>query len=54
MVNANMIKMYNAHGEFECALNSIRGRQTELIKTTSMMLEWMTNQLIEDRTTKRP
>ena len=54
MVNANMITMYNAQGEFECDLNSIRGRQTELIKTTSMMLEWMTNQLLGDRTTERP
>ena len=26
MVNTNMIKMYNAQGEFEAALNSIRGR----------------------------
>ena len=26
MVNANMIRMYNAPGEFEGALNSIGGR----------------------------
>ena len=32
MVNSNLIKMYNAQGEFEGALNSIGGRQNELIR----------------------
>ena len=30
MVNANMIRMYSAHVEFEGALNSIGGRQMSL------------------------
>ena len=38
MVNANMIKMYNAQGEFEATLNSIGGRQNELIKANATML----------------
>ena len=54
MVNSNMIKMYNAEGEFKGALNSIRGRQNELIRTNVRMLEWMTNQLLGDRTAERP
>ena len=39
MVNSNMIRMYNAQGEFESALNSIRGKQNELIRTNVRMLE---------------
>ena len=38
MCNSNMIKMYNAQGEFEGALNSIGGRQNELIKFNARML----------------
>ena len=45
MCNSNMIKMYNAQGEFEGALNFIGERHNELIKTNARMLEWMTNQL---------
>ena len=41
MVNANLIRMYNAQGEFKGALNSIRGRQNELIKQNAIMQEWM-------------
>ena len=44
MVNTNMIKMYNAQGEFEAALNSIRGGQNELIKSNATMLDWLINQ----------
>ena len=54
MVNANMIRMYSAQGEFKGALNSIGGRENELIRTNAKMLEWMKNQLLGDRTTKRP
>ena len=54
MVNANMIRMYNAHGEFDGALNSTRRRQNGLIRTNVRMLEWMTNQLLGDRTVGRP
>ena len=49
----NMIKMYNAQGEFE-GLNSIRERQNELIRTNVRMQEWMTNQLLVDKTTEKP
>ena len=54
MVNANMIRMYNAHGEFEGALNSSGRRQNELIRTNARMLEWKTNKLLGDRTVERP
>ena len=54
MVNVNIIKMYNAQGEFEAALNSIRGRQNELIKSNSTMLDWLIKQQMEDRTAARP
>ena len=54
MVNANMIRMYNAQGEFESALNSIRGRQNELIKYNARMMEWFTLKMSGERTAKRP
>ena len=54
MVNSNMMRMYNAQGEFEGTLNSIGGRQNELIKTNGRMLEWMTNQLLGERTINNP
>ena len=54
MVNSNMIRMYNAQGEVEGALNSIGGRHNELIKHNSRMLEWFTMKLAGDRTTERP
>ena len=40
MVNQNMIKMYQAQGEFEQSLNSIRQRQNELIKQHIRTQEW--------------
>ena len=54
MVNSNMIRMYNAQGEFEGALNSIGVKQNELIRTNARMLEWMKNQLLGDKTAERP
>ena len=54
MCNSNMIKMYNAQGEFEGALNSIGGRQNELIRTNAKMMEWMTNQLLGDKMAENP
>ena len=54
MVNSNMINIYNAQGEFEGSLNSIGGRQNEMIRSTARMLEWMTNQLLGDRTVEKP
>ena len=39
MVNSNLIRMYNAQGEFEGSLNSIGGRQKEMIKSNARMLE---------------
>ena len=40
MVNANIIKMYNAQGEFEGALNSIGIRQNEIIRQNAITQEW--------------
>ena len=37
MVNANLLKMYNAQGEFEGALNSVGSRHNELIKQTTLL-----------------
>ena len=51
MYNSNMINMYNAQGEFKGALNSIGGRQNELIKFNTRLLEWFTNKLASDKTT---
>ena len=49
-----MIRMYNAQGEFEGALNSIRGRRNKLIKHNARMLEWFTLKLAEDRIVEIP
>ena len=40
MVNQNMIKMYQAQGEFDGALNSIGKRQNELIRQQTLTQEW--------------
>ena len=48
MCNSNIIKIYNAQSEFEGALNSIEGRQNDLIKFNARMLEWFTNKLTGD------
>ena len=40
LVNQNMIKMYQAQGEFEQSLNSIGQRQNELIKQHIRTQEW--------------
>ena len=39
-MNQNMIKMYQAKGEFEQYLNSIGQRQNELIKQHIRTQEW--------------
>ena len=39
-MNKNLVKMYQAQGEFEQSLNSIRQRQSELIKQNIWMQEW--------------
>ena len=54
MVNSNMIRMYNAQGKFEGALNYVGGRQNELIKHNTRMLEWFTTKLARDRIAERP
>ena len=54
MVNSNMIRMYNAQGEFEGSLNSIGGRRNEMIRHNSRTLEWFTIKLVRDRTIERP
>ena len=40
LVNQNLVKMYQAQGEFEQSLNSIGQRQSELRKQTIRMQEW--------------
>ena len=54
MCNSNMIKMYNAQGEFEVAINFIGGRQNELIRYNAKMMEWLTKKLSGDKTTAQP
>ena len=54
VLNANLIKMYNAQGEFKGALNSIGERQNELIMTNAKMLEWFTNRLARDTKAEKP
>ena len=49
-----VIRIYNSQGEFESALNSIRGRQNELIKFNARILEWFTNKMVGDKTTEQP
>ena len=39
-MNHNLVKMYQAQGEFEQSLNSIGQRQSELIKKNIRMQEW--------------
>ena len=39
LVNQNLVKMYQAQGEFEQSLNSIGQRQSELIKQNIRMQE---------------
>ena len=40
LVNQNMIKMYEAQGEFERDLNSIEKRQNEIISQHTLTQEW--------------
>ena len=40
LVNQNLVKMYQAQGEFEQSLNSIGQRKNELIKQNIRMQEW--------------
>ena len=54
MINSNMIRMYNAQGKCEGALNFIGGRQNELIKHNARMIDWFTLKLAGDRTVERP
>ena len=39
-MNQNMVKMYQAQGEFERSLNSIRKRQNEIIRQHLLTQEW--------------
>ena len=54
MCNSNMINMYNSQGEFEGALNSVGRRQNDLLRTNGRILEWMTNQVLGDKTVEKP
>ena len=54
LYNSNLRNIYIAQGECEGALNSIGGRHNELIMTNVGMLEWVTNQLLGDKTSKKP
>ena len=39
-MNQNLVKMYQAQGEFEQSLNSIGQRQSELFKKKIKIQEW--------------
>ena len=54
MVNANLIRMYNAQGEFEGALNSFGLRQNELIRQNTITQEWYFFNKGENSTTAQP
>ena len=54
LCKSNLRNKYNAQGEFEGALNSIKGKPNELIKTNAKILEWMTNQLLGDKSCEKP
>ena len=53
-VNSNMIKMYQAQGDFEQSLNSIRKRQNELIKQHLRTQEWYLFDTGEGGSTRKP
>ena len=38
LCNSNMRNMYNAQGEFENTLNSIGGKQNELVRSNALIL----------------
>ena len=54
MVNANLLKMYNAQGKFEEALNSVGLRQNELIRQNTLTQELYFLNKGEDSTTAKP
>ena len=53
-MNHNMIKMYQAHGEFEQSLNSIGQRQNELIRQHIRIQEWYLFDKGSGGSTKKP
>ena len=54
LVNKNMIKMYQAQGEFEGYLNSIRKRHNELIRQHLLTQEWYLFNKEEISSTSKP
>ena len=54
IVNVNLLRMYNAQGEFEGALNSIGLRQNELIRQNTLTRECFFLNKEEDSTTEKP
>ena len=53
LVNKNLVKTYQAQGEFEQSMNSIEQRQNELIKQNILMQEWhLFNSIGEGSTAK--
>ena len=53
-MNQNLVKMYQAQGEFEQSLNSIGQRQSELFKKKIKMQEWYLFDRIGDGSTPKP
>ena len=54
LVNQNLVKMYQAQGEFEQSLNSVGQRQNELIKKNIRMQEWYLFDRNEEGSTANP
>ena len=54
LVNQNLVKMYQAQGEFEQSLKSIRQGQSELIKQNIRMQEWYLSDRNEEGSTPKP
>ena len=54
LVNQNLVKMYQAQGEFEHTLNSIRQRQNEPFKKNIIMQEWYLFDMIVEGSTTKP
>ena len=46
LFNSNMRNIYNSQGGLENTLNSIGGRQNELVRSNALIREWTTNQIL--------
>ena len=53
-MNQNLVKMYQAQGEFKQSLNSIGQRQNEIIKKNIIMQKWYLFDRIREGSTPKP